>query len=78
MSSVKQALRAAVAAPSRTYEVLNFDDSPVHEFFVCIALNGRSKLPLPVQFKLIFDKHIQESATVREACPQQQIGRAHV
>ena len=47
------------------------NDLPVWQFIVPLGRDGRYRLPLPVQFELIFGKNIHESATVRETCPRQ-------
>ena len=61
---------AAASLPSGEVKLLD-DDFPVFNFLVPLGRNGQSRLPLPVQFELIFEKYIHGSATVREASLQQ-------
>ena len=63
----------AAAQPPPGEAKLFDNDLSVWEFVVPFSREGRSRLPLPAQFQLIFKEYIRESVTVREASPQQQL-----
>ena len=64
-------LEGASIAPAQPRGAGGSLDLPIHEFFVDVASDDHSRLPLPALFNLIFDRYVQGSATIREASPHQ-------
>ena len=70
-SLVQEILKGAVITPVPLHGAGGSLDLPIHEFFVNVASDSHSRLPLPALFNLIFDRYVQGSATIREASPRQ-------
>ena len=70
-SLVQEVLEGAVIVSVQPRVAGGSLDLPIHEFFVNVASDDHSRLPLPTLFNLIFDRYVRGSVTIREASPRQ-------